>query len=98
MILICCWYYYRTLSLKVNYRTNCDFHIDASAEEILSYNFMVDFDEQFFTPTVAKYNQEQEQKKQTGKDERRKSVPTRMNVSIQRLLLWYINVNYRVYI
>ena len=64
----------------MNYRINCEFHIDVSAEEILSANFMVDFDEQFFTPTIAKYYQEQEQKKQMGKEERRKSVPTRMNV------------------
>ncbi|CAI2186752.1 3156_t:CDS:10, partial [Funneliformis geosporum] len=41
------------LSLKVNYRSNCEFHIDESAEGILSSNLMdmVDFDEQFFKPT-----------------------------------------------
>ncbi|RIA97215.1 autophagy-related protein 13-domain-containing protein [Glomus cerebriforme] len=67
------------LSLKAKYRTNCEFHIDESEEEMISANFMVDFDEQFFTPTVVKYYQEQEQRKQILKEERRKSVPTRMN-------------------
>ncbi|CAB4389752.1 unnamed protein product [Rhizophagus irregularis] len=66
-----------SLSLKAKYRTNCEFYIDESEEEMISANFMVDFDEQFFTPTVVKYYQEQEQRKQ--KEERRKSVPTRMN-------------------
>ncbi|CAG8671867.1 8188_t:CDS:2, partial [Funneliformis mosseae] len=42
------------LSLKVNYRSNCEFHIDESAEGILSSNLMdmIDFDEQFFKPTT----------------------------------------------
>lgn len=71
---------YRSLSLKAKYRTNCEFYIDESEEEMISANFMVDFDEQFFTPTVVKYYQEQEQRKQ--KEERRKSVPTRMNVRL----------------
>ncbi|GBC04048.1 hypothetical protein RclHR1_05490011 [Rhizophagus clarus] len=66
-----------SLSLKAKYRINCEFYIDESEEEMISANFMVDFDEQFFTPTVVKYYQEQEQRKQ--KEERRKSVPTRMN-------------------
>ncbi|ORZ12262.1 autophagy-related protein 13-domain-containing protein [Absidia repens] len=44
-----------TFKLKVNYRRNCDFKVDDSEKDI-SARF-VDMDEQFFTPTVAKYQQ-----------------------------------------
>ena len=55
----------------MKYRTNCEFYIDESEEEMISANFMVDFDEQFFTPTVKHYREQEERKR---KEERRKSV------------------------
>ncbi|CAG8502568.1 6796_t:CDS:10, partial [Dentiscutata heterogama] len=59
------------LSLKVNYRTNCEFHVDDSSE------VLIDMDENYFTPTLANYYQPEEQRQQ-DKSERRKSVPTTM--------------------
>ncbi|KAF0482043.1 autophagy-related protein 13-domain-containing protein [Gigaspora margarita] len=63
------------LSLKVNYRTNCEFHVDDSSE------VLIDMDENYFTPTLANYYQPEEQgqreeQRQQEKSERRKSVPT----------------------
>jgi hypothetical protein len=40
----------------VTYRRNCDFKVE-DAERDLSAQF-IDMDEQFFTPTMAKYQQE----------------------------------------
>lgn len=54
--------YYRTFKLSVNYRRNCDFRIEDS-ERDLSAQF-IDMDEQFFTPTMAKYQQQQQQQQQ----------------------------------
>ncbi|KAI7906082.1 autophagy-related protein 13-domain-containing protein [Cokeromyces recurvatus] len=45
--------------LHVNYRRNCDFRIE-DTERDLSAQF-IDMDEQFFTPTMLKYKQEQQQ-------------------------------------
>jgi hypothetical protein len=42
----------------VNYRRNCDFQVD-DMERDLSARF-IDMDEQYFTPTMAKYQQEQD--------------------------------------
>ncbi|KAI8093847.1 autophagy-related protein 13-domain-containing protein [Halteromyces radiatus] len=44
-----------TFKLQVNYRRNCDFKIEDSERDI-SDRF-VDMDEQFFTPTIEKYQQ-----------------------------------------
>ncbi|RHZ81065.1 hypothetical protein Glove_124g25 [Diversispora epigaea] len=65
------------LSLKVLYRTNCEFHVD-EPETLLSSKFIFDMDENYFTPTMARYYQQEQQQKQE-KDERRNSVPTRMD-------------------
>ncbi|CEP10443.1 hypothetical protein [Parasitella parasitica] len=54
-----------TFKLNVNYRRNCDFRIEDS-ERDLSAQF-IDMDEQFFTPTMAKYQQQQQQQKQKQK-------------------------------
>ncbi|CAG8500395.1 18085_t:CDS:10 [Racocetra fulgida] len=61
------------LSLKVNYRTNCEFYVDDSSDALLSSKF-IDMDENYFTPTMVRYYQLEEQEKL----ERRKSVPTQM--------------------
>ncbi|KAI7893288.1 autophagy-related protein 13-domain-containing protein [Mucor mucedo] len=45
-----------TFGLNVTYRRNCDFKVE-DAERDLSAQF-IDMDEQFFTPTMAKYQQE----------------------------------------
>ncbi|KAL0140256.1 autophagy-related protein 13-domain-containing protein [Mucor lusitanicus] len=51
-----------TFKLNVQYRRNCDFRIE-DAERDLSAQF-IDMDEQFFTPTMAKYQQQQGKQKQ----------------------------------
>ncbi|KAG0342077.1 autophagy protein 13 [Podila horticola] len=43
-------------SLKVTYRSNCDFHVDES-EAVLSSRF-IDMDENYFTPTIVTHSQE----------------------------------------
>ncbi|KAI9478374.1 MAG: autophagy-related protein 13-domain-containing protein, partial [Benjaminiella poitrasii] len=48
-----------TFKLQVTYRRNCNFRIENS-ERDLSAQF-IDMDEQFFTPTMLKYKQEQQQ-------------------------------------
>ncbi|KAI9289658.1 autophagy-related protein 13-domain-containing protein [Umbelopsis sp. AD052] len=45
-------------NLKVEYRRNCDFQVD-DMERDLSARF-IDMDEHYFTPTMAKYQQEQD--------------------------------------
>ena len=45
-------------NLKVEYRQNCDFQVD-DMERDLSARF-IDMDEHYFTPTMAKYQQEQD--------------------------------------
>lgn len=47
---------FSTFKLNVNYRRNCDFKVEDS-ERDLSAQF-IDMDEQYFTPTMAKYQQE----------------------------------------
>lgn len=49
-------FYFSTFKLNVTYRRNCDFKVEDS-ERDLSAQF-IDMDEQFFTPTMAKYQQE----------------------------------------
>jgi hypothetical protein len=49
---------YRHFNLKVEYRRNCDFQVD-DMERDLSARF-IDMDEHYFTPTMAKYQQEQD--------------------------------------
>jgi hypothetical protein len=51
-----------TFKLNVNYRRNCDFKVE-DTERDLSAQF-IDMDEQFFTPTMAKYQQQQQQQQQ----------------------------------
>lgn len=46
----CPWKRNRAFSLKVTYRSNCDFHVDES-EAVLSSRF-IDMDENYFPPTV----------------------------------------------
>ncbi|KAI8075403.1 autophagy-related protein 13-domain-containing protein [Gilbertella persicaria] len=46
-----------TFKLNVTYRRNCDFRVE-DTERDLSAQF-IDMDEQFFTPTMAKYQQHQ---------------------------------------
>jgi hypothetical protein len=48
---------YSTFKLNVTYRRNCDFKVEDS-ERDLSAQF-IDMDEQFFTPTMAKYQQQE---------------------------------------
>ncbi|KAF9185532.1 autophagy protein 13, partial [Haplosporangium sp. Z 767] len=43
-------------SLKVAYRSNCEFHVDES-EAVLSSRF-IDMDENYFTPTIVTHSQE----------------------------------------
>ncbi|KAF9575200.1 autophagy protein 13 [Mortierella alpina] len=43
-------------SLKVTYRSNCEFHVDES-EAVLSSRF-IDMDENYFTPTIVTHSQE----------------------------------------
>ncbi|KAI1316260.1 autophagy protein 13 [Mortierella claussenii] len=43
-------------SLKVTYRSNCEFHVDES-EAVLSSKF-IDMDENYFTPTIVTHSQE----------------------------------------
>ncbi|KAI8337706.1 autophagy-related protein 13-domain-containing protein [Chlamydoabsidia padenii] len=44
-----------TFKLQVNYRRNCDFKVDEYEKDIGAR--FVDMDEQFFTPTIARYQQ-----------------------------------------
>lgn len=53
-------------SLKVTYRSNCDFHVDES-EAVLSSRF-IDMDENYFTPTIVTHSQE------SVKSQRRQSI------------------------
>ncbi|KAF9419305.1 autophagy protein 13 [Podila epigama] len=53
-------------SLKVTYRSNCDFHVDES-EAVLSSRF-IDMDENYFTPTIVTHSQE------SDKFQRRQSI------------------------
>lgn len=46
-----------TFKLNVTYRRNCDFRVEDS-ERDLSAQF-IDMDEHFFTPTMAKYQQQE---------------------------------------
>lgn len=48
--------YCRTFNLTVIYRRNCDFKVE-DRERDLSAQF-IDMDEQFFTPTMTKYQEE----------------------------------------
>ncbi|KAF9935602.1 autophagy protein 13, partial [Modicella reniformis] len=45
-----------SFSLKVTYRSNCEFHVDES-EALLSSKF-IDMDENYFTPTIVTHSQE----------------------------------------
>lgn len=47
---------FSSFKLNVTYRRNCDFRVEDS-ERDLSAQF-IDMDEHFFTPTMAKYQQE----------------------------------------
>ncbi|CAO3574607.1 unnamed protein product [Mortierella alpina] len=53
-------------SLKVTYRSNCEFHVDES-EAVLSSRF-IDMDENYFTPTIVTHSQE------SGRSSRRPSI------------------------
>lgn len=53
--------------MNVNYRRSCDFRIEDS-ERDLSAQF-IDMDEQFFTPTMAKYQQQQQEQQQKQKQQ-----------------------------
>ncbi|CAG8457384.1 4027_t:CDS:10 [Ambispora leptoticha] len=68
-----------TFTLSVTFRSNCDFHIDDDSEAILSSRF-IDMDENYFTPTMARYYQEEEQRQRQlereGSDARRKGFPS----------------------
>ncbi|KAI8645677.1 autophagy-related protein 13-domain-containing protein [Parasitella parasitica] len=57
-----------TFKLNVKYRRNCDFRIEDS-ERDLSAQF-IDMDEQFFTPTMAKYQQQKQKQKQRQEQQR----------------------------
>lgn len=48
--------FFSTFKLNVSYRRNCEFKVEDS-ERDLSAQF-IDMDEQYFTPTMAKYQQE----------------------------------------
>ncbi|EPB89041.1 hypothetical protein HMPREF1544_04164 [Mucor circinelloides 1006PhL] len=63
-----------TFKLNVNYRRNCDFRIEDS-ERDLSAQF-IDMDEQFFTPTMAKYQQQQQLQQQQGKQKQKQQQDT----------------------
>ncbi|KAI8972334.1 autophagy-related protein 13-domain-containing protein [Pilobolus umbonatus] len=52
-----------TFKLNVVYRRNCDFKAE-TIERDLSAQF-IDMDDQFFTPTLTKYQEEKERQKQT---------------------------------
>lgn len=67
-------FYRRTFKLNVNYRRNCDFRIEDS-ERDLSAQF-IDMDEQFFTPTMAKYQQQQQLQQQQGKQKQKQQQDT----------------------
>ncbi|CAG8502720.1 2799_t:CDS:10 [Ambispora gerdemannii] len=67
-----------TFTLSVGFRSNCEFHIDDDSEAILSSRF-IDMDENYFTPTMARYYQEEERQRQSereGSDGRRKNSPS----------------------
>lgn len=46
----------RAFSLKVTYRSNCEFQVEES-EAIMSSKF-IDMDENYFTPTIVAHSQE----------------------------------------
>lgn len=54
-------FFIRTFKLTASYRRNCDFKVE-DAERDLSAQF-IDMDEQFFTPTMIKYQQQQQEER-----------------------------------
>ncbi|KAG9301786.1 hypothetical protein G9A89_003333 [Geosiphon pyriformis] len=66
-------------TLNVIFRKNCDFHIDDNSEAVLSSKFE-EMDENYFTPTMARFYQEEErQRRQADEtDGRRRSYPTNL--------------------